>query len=145
MVKKNNIIPKKLYIKICKNIPILCVDIIIKYKNKFLLVKRKNEPLKNSWWLVGGRIKINENGIIAAKRKLNEEINLKVQKFKFVGFFEKKFNVSNFYKNELYHTVSLVFLCHINDLNKIILDEQSSKWKLSKKLPNIFLKNFYVK
>lgn len=144
MVKKNKI-PKKFYSKICKNIPILCVDIIIKNKNKFLLVKRVNEPLKNKWWLVGGRIKINENAIVAAKRKLYEEINLKAQKFKFVGFFEKKFNKSNFYKNSPYHTVSLVFICNINKPKKIILDKQSYKWKLFKKLPNIFLKNFYIK
>ena len=52
------ILPENIYKEIISNIPILCVDIILtnKNKNKFLLIKRNNEPLKNEWWIVGGRV-----------------------------------------------------------------------------------------
>ena len=41
---------QKLYKKIMESMPIVCVDaLIINEKKEYLLVKRKNEPLKNKF------------------------------------------------------------------------------------------------
>ena len=65
-------IQENLYKKIIKNVPILCVDLIIKYHDQYLLVQRKESPLKGEWWVPGGRVQIGETLEAAAKRKLTE-------------------------------------------------------------------------
>ena len=52
-LKKMNFI-EQLYVKNYQIVPPLCVDLIIIYKNKFLLIKRKQEPLKDEWWVPKG-------------------------------------------------------------------------------------------
>ena len=50
-------IPEKKYREIVQVIPILCIDaLIINNKNEYLLLKRLNEPLKNVFWVPGGRV-----------------------------------------------------------------------------------------
>ena len=83
---------KNLYKKIMESVPIICVDvIIINEKNQYLLVKRKNEPLKNKFWMVGGRLNKNELLIEGIKRKLKDEVGIKKGLIKYVGFFESFF------------------------------------------------------
>jgi colanic acid biosynthesis protein WcaH len=51
------VIPVDEYQKIVEQIPIVCVDaVIMNRKGQYLLVRRKNEPLKGEFWLPGGRI-----------------------------------------------------------------------------------------
>ena len=130
-------IPTEDYKLMVENLPILCVDIVLKVDNKFLLVKRKNEPLKNQWWLVGGRLKKGELVEEACRRKALEEIGIKIDNLKFLGFYEDFFEKSSFgYKP--YHTVSLVYESDIGHLEEVILDEQSEAWALFNKLPDRF-------
>ena len=131
---KNKLIEKKLYEKICNSIPIVCIDIILQIKNKYLLVKRNNPPLKNYWWVPGGRVKIGENLKDAASRNLKDETGLKIKKFQFFGILDLKFKENTFGKG-LYHTVSIVFKKKIKNISKLKLDSQSSKWKLASELP----------
>ena len=49
-------IPLELYKRIHKTMPIPCVDVVIRHKDRFLLCKRKNEPAKGLYWFVGGRV-----------------------------------------------------------------------------------------
>ena len=45
------------YTKIIEDLPIYCVDIIIKNdQEEYLLIKRNNEPKKGEWWVIGGRV-----------------------------------------------------------------------------------------
>lgn len=132
-------IETELYKSILKKLPIVCVDIIIKNsKEKYLLVKRKNNPLKGEWWLVGGRIMHLEKAKDAAKRKLKQEINLNADELVFEGIYEDTFK-NNAFEEEPYHTISLIFSCKINnDHTSIKLDQQSTSWIWADKLPNRF-------
>jgi colanic acid biosynthesis protein WcaH len=128
-------IPLELYTKIIDLIPIVCVDIIIEYNKKYLLVKRNNKPLKNEWWVVGGRILKNELAEDACRRKMLEETGLSATKFKFVGVYQDVFEESSYGKHD-YHTISLVFESKVDDLSNLKLDNQSSHWHLSDTLPD---------
>lgn len=130
-------IPADLYSKIINLIPIVCVDIIIKYKKEYLLVKRNNNPLKGEWWVVGGRIRKGELAVEACRRKIFEEAGLCASNFEFVGVYQDLFEESSYGKHD-YHTISLVFQTQIDDLTNIRLDNQSSIWHLSDKLPSRF-------
>lgn len=132
----SRIIPVGLYKKIVDEMPILCVDMIVSHKGKFLLVKRKNEPLKGKFWIPGGRILKGETLDTAVRRKTKEELGVRVRIIKFVGVFNKVFHKNKYGSKTGFHGVSMVFLVKPFSL-KIKLDEQSSNWKLSKSLPKL--------
>ena len=81
-------VPEKLYEQILENMPVFCVDMILFHKKKVLLVKRREEPEKGSWWLVGGRVYKNESVTDAVKRYVLKEIGLNVRIIKKVCFYE---------------------------------------------------------
>ena len=116
--------------------PIVCVDGLIQNISKeYLLVKRINEPLKNEYWVPGGRIVKNERIEDAIKRKMKQELNIGIKVKRLLGFFEDFYKI---FHSEIFneiHFVSFVFLLTIDDQDKIILDNQSSDWKWCKALP----------
>jgi len=109
-------IPETLYKKITENMPICCVDILVTNKNRFLLVQRRVEPLKNKWWFPGGRLVFNESLKACLKRKLKEELGIKkVKTIKFLAIGETKFKKGYF--NFPSHTINITFLTEIDDLS----------------------------
>ena len=136
-----NLIPTKLYRKIVELVPILCVDVILKHKGKYLLVKRVNEPLKGLWWIVGGRAFKCEKIIDTAKRKVFEETGLKAKNFKVAGVYEDSYPKSAF--GVPTSSVSIVYEAEVKRFTPK-LDKTSSDIKLFDVLPNRFLRN-YVK
>jgi len=129
-------IDELLYRTIIKNIPILCVDIIIQNENlDYLLAKRINQPLQDEWWVVGGRVNLGENCDDAAKRKLKEELNLEINELNFIGYYEDCFENNSFDNNVKYHTLSIVFKCTIKSTKNINLDNQHNEIGWFKHLP----------
>ena len=100
-------IPTKLYKKIVELVPLVCVDVILKHKGKYVLIKRDAEPLKNYWWIVGGREFKGERVVDTAKRKVLEEAGLEVSDLKIVGVYEDSYKKSAF--GVPTHSVSVVF------------------------------------
>ena len=62
------LIEEDLYKEIIKKIPILCIDIILSNKKGYIVIKRKDSPLKGEWWVPGGRVFIGESSIDAANK-----------------------------------------------------------------------------
>lgn len=134
-----SLIPKKQYIRILKNLPILCVDIIVRdKKGSYLLVKRVNEPKKGRWWVIGGRTFKGESLEKAAMRKVREETGKRIRDLRPMGYFELINGVNPFGIFFKYHAVSVVFTAVIDGLDPVKLDNQSSEFKFSKKLPEDF-------
>ena len=107
--------------------PILCVDIVVVHRGKFLMLKRTNEPAKNEWWFPGGRVFKNETLEDAAKRKLKEETGFVAKNIKKLGVDETIFPRGPFGGNT--HTVNVVFYVGIDDISTCTLDAQSSESK----------------
>jgi len=134
-----NFIPLPDYKYIIKSVPILCVDVIVQNLiGEFLLLKRANEPLKNKWWVIGGRVHKGELMIQAAMRKVKEETSLNIKNLNLMGYYEEIFDKNSFNINSKLHTVSIVYSTVINSDQKIKLDSQSTDWKFSKELPSAF-------
>ncbi len=70
------VIPEDQYRMMVSALPIVCVDVLIIFEGKCLLLKRDNEPAKGQYWFPGGRILKNETIAAAALRKAKEETNL---------------------------------------------------------------------
>ncbi len=131
------IIPTDFYSTIVDVIPILCVDVVIRDDNKFLLVKRKSEPLRGRWWVPGGRVRKGETITTATKRKIKEELGINIKPLEPLGYYEKHFKKNEFGLESGIHTVSVVVLVEPLSL-KVKLNNQSSAWKFSKSLPRDF-------
>jgi colanic acid biosynthesis protein WcaH len=122
-----------------------CVDIIIKNgQGEYLLIKRANEPLKDQWWVIGGRVLKGESLEDAAKRKVQEEVGLEINNLKSIGYYEDAFETNPFGLTTPLHAISIVFSTIIADKQRVTLDSQSSDWKYSNELPaKFFIKPFH--
>lgn len=128
-------ISEKLYQEIHKNMPITCVDIILKtLEYGFILIKRNKEPAKGQWWLSGGRIFKDERLEDAAKRKVKEETNLEVRTLKKVGVYETIFKEDPFGHGKGTHTINICYLAEITDSGELNLDKNHSRHKVFYKI-----------
>lgn len=96
-------IPENIKTKLGERKPKLVVAALIKNKNKFLLSKESVESGKICWLVPGGKVEFGETLEDAAKRELQEETGIKVDKLKFLCFKEAIFPDYN------YHTVIFFF------------------------------------
>ena len=67
--------------------PSLTVDTVILFKNRLVLVKRKNSPYKGKFALPGGFVEIGESTEIAAAREAFEETGLSIEIIKLIGVY----------------------------------------------------------
>jgi len=132
-------IPAPLYKKIVESVPILCVDVILTHQGKYVLVKRKTEPLKDEWWIVGGRALKGERTIDAARRKCIEEVGLNVKNLKMVGVYEDSYPKSSW--GVPTSSVSIVYKGEVGNV-VAVLNDTLSDLKLAEGLPNRFMKRF---
>ncbi|MFI5241323.1 MAG: NUDIX domain-containing protein [Microgenomates group bacterium] len=84
--------------------PKLVVSILAKNGNKYLLVKEKVEGGKEMWLVPGGKVEFGESLEVAAKREMEEEVGIKVNKIKYLTFKEAIFADYN------YHTVIFFYI-----------------------------------
>lgn len=142
-------LPTDEYRKILSTMPIICVDcLVVNDKGEYLLVKRKNEPLKGEYWVPGGRVHKNERLADAVRRKMHEEIGVEVEIVNSVGFFEEFYERTAEGADGGVHSISFVYLVRPRSYN-IRLDDQSSEWgwfsdapQRLKRRPHLTLPNY---
>ncbi len=130
-----------LYKKIVDSVPLLTVDVIFKTQNKFLLVKRANQPLKDQYWVIGGRVLKDESVWEAVSRKVFQEVGCIVNSIKMVGIYEDSYAESEFGVPS--HTTSIVFEVESDNVT-VKLDSQSKGFILSDTLPDRFLHKLFL-
>ena len=111
------------------HIPVVCIDgLIMNDRKEFLLVERKNEPLKGEFWLPGGRLLRGESLDDGIRRKMKEELGTEVEIVKLLGHFEEFFEKTEQGNVNGFHCISFVFQLTV-DSDRIRLDEQSENWE----------------
>ena len=131
-------LPEQEYQKIIKSMPIFCIDFLISFQNKFLLIKRKEEPLKNSYWVIGGRLMFKEKIIHAAKRIQEREIGIYFSNYKEIGF--SNYFFPNTKNSKATHTPTLLFHISAENMFNPKLDEQHNNFIWSEHLPEELIK-----
>ena len=124
-------IKNDLYDVILKSLAIPCVDLLVHNKvGEILLVKRKNAPSKDEWWVPGGRVIFAENRLETAQRKLHEECNLKGMNYKEIDNFDFVYHLED---GRTIHNISTLFGVDAVEGN-VKVDEQSSdySWRTKK-------------
>lgn len=84
--------------------PRLTVDVVILYKNKLVLIKRRNEPYKGKYALPGGFVEVGERVEEAAIREAKEETGLEITLIKLLGVY------SNPDRDPRGHVISICYL-----------------------------------
>ncbi|MEM2936027.1 MAG: NUDIX hydrolase [Candidatus Bathyarchaeia archaeon] len=121
-----NWIEENLYLKIREVMPIPTVDAVVTYKVKFLVLVKKKSPVKDLWWVPGGRVKRGESLEEAVLRKLREETGLE-------GRIVRRGGVVNQVFPEI-HTISVFFHVEVEDDN-VKLNEEHRAYKWFSKSP----------
>jgi ADP-ribose pyrophosphatase YjhB (NUDIX family) len=135
-----NYIEKDLYNLIIENVIVLCTDVLVKYKNKYVLLRRAEEPVKNVLWPIGGRIRQGETAVESATRKLKEELGIiNFKPLKPVGYYEDHYTANSFKDNTDYYTLSIVFETEIESIDNLNIDHTSIDFELQDKLPEQFI------
>ncbi|MGB9730898.1 2-dehydropantoate 2-reductase [Calditerrivibrio nitroreducens] len=108
--------------------PKLTVDMIVcNSKNEILLIERKNPPY--GWAIPGGFVDYGETVENAAKRELEEETGIAVNKFEMLGVY------SDPGRDIRFHTVSIVYYTFSDDDPKAADDAKDAKFFNIDKLP----------
>ena len=120
-------IPEKEYSKIQAVLPILCVDCLIIYHKKCLLLRRSREPAKGQYWFPGGRVFKGELIRDAATRKAREEVNLDCKYEKTILVEETIFERRGNMLSDI-HTVNIC--CHLSasDFHNLTIDESHTSY-----------------
>lgn len=127
--------------KVLRTMPIACVDLMIQWNDRYLLVRRNREPLKGIWWPPGGRIYRGETAIEAVVRKAKYEVGMEVEGVRFEGFYEAMFEKSDFPDTGV-HSISLVFSCYPKTKEstpRVLLDDTSDDKWWAENLPKEFI------
>jgi len=135
----SNFCDDELYFKIIENMPIFCMDLIIKNDNKILLVKRKNNPAKNEWWTPGGRFLKGESLACGASRKAKQETGLKCKFIKVIDVCNMYFVKVDDMKCDV-HTPSLIIEMEAVGNIEVNLDRDHSEYKWIDKNSNDYHK-----
>ena len=101
-----------------KKVATLCV---LKNKNRFLLLKRYNEPNKDKYVPVGGKLKYYESPKVGVIRETLEETGIIVKEPKFCGILTESSPTN-------YNWISYIFCNEIEYINPPISDEGKLEW-----------------
>lgn len=114
-------IPKEEYLKIQAALPILCIDCLIMYREKCLLLRRTQEPAKGQYWFPGGRIFKGELIADAAMRKARDEVNLECTYEKTISIEETIFAKEGNMPFDI-HTVNICCRLSVDDTSDLAID-----------------------
>ncbi len=123
-------IPEEDYKYILENMPICCVDLVIKNnKGEVLLLKRKNLPAKDEWWLPGGRILKKETIKEAAVRIAKEEVGFDAEFEKIIGVDETIFDDGPFGIKTGTHSVNIYVSVNKKGKEEVKIDDNHSDYQ----------------
>jgi len=135
METSHALIPEDQYKFIVQNVPIVCVDVIVRREGRVLLLRRRNEPLKGEWWIPGGRIDRGEKSTDAAIREVFEETGLRIERPRLYAVLEGFFDTCA--QNCSCHSLSLIYEAESKS-GDVKIDKESSDFMWSESLPEKF-------
>jgi len=129
----SDFIPEDEYRKIIKVMPLFCIDFLIRCKNKYLFIKRAEEPLKGVYWVVGGRLRFKETLDQFAERVQTREVGRSFDNRKLIAFSNYFFpDVPN---AKATHTPSLLYLVEVDEMFEPQVDSTHLDYVWTEHLP----------
>ena len=119
-MEDKNFIPDKLYKDIMDNVPICTVDIMFinTKRDKIILFRRMNEPLKGVYFTIGGRLLKEEEYIDCAIRQAKRELGMSVNADDLIyAGLTRDIHENSAFKSVSYDAVAILFVCEIEENN----------------------------
>jgi colanic acid biosynthesis protein WcaH len=88
-------IPADKWETIVRHVPIVSVDLLVRYEGGIVLGKRTNEPAKGEWFIPGGRVHKGETRREAVHRVAGAELDISVEIVESLGAYEHIYDSSN--------------------------------------------------
>ena len=131
-------IPEPEYKDLIKKIPIFCGDFLIFAEKKYLLIKRKVQPVKDVYWVIGGRLRHNETMAQLAERVMMQEIGKSFSDFKIIGF--SNYIFPDVPDARATHTPTLLHIVPVKKMFEPKIDNKHTDYIWTDKLPEEMLK-----
>jgi 8-oxo-dGTP diphosphatase len=90
--------------------PIVGVGGVVIHRNRVLLVRRGNEPLKGEWSIPGGTVELGEELAVAVRRELREETGLDIVPVHMLDVFDR---ITREGRRVKYHFVIADYACRL--------------------------------
>lgn len=119
--------------EIFSRVPRLCVDLVIRSPRGVILTLRKHYAWHGQWHIPGGTVYYEETIEEAIRRVANEEIGVRVDIPKFLGYLEYP---SERTERGFGRSISLVFLCDTTDTLFKRENHDASDIRAFSELPN---------
>lgn len=126
------LVPLEQYKTLMDIAPISTVDVIFlnAERDKTLLFRRVNEPLKGVYFSMGGRLAKGETFIACALRQAKKELGLTLDTAHLVfGGIQEEIHPNSRFEKISYHAVDVFFGYVLHRDEKITLDEQHSEYR----------------
>ena len=117
---------------VIENTPLVSIDLCLICNGQTLLGKRRNEPLKGTWFTPGGRIHKNETWQDALLRIAEVELGLSyiaVEGFSLMGIWDHFYHNSALDQDISTHYVNLPHYAEFQTKPEIILDDQHAEFE----------------
>ena len=131
-------IPEEDYQKILKTMTVFCGDFLIFAEKKYLLIKRKEEPVKDVYWVIGGRLRFKETMAELAERVMKQEIGRSFNDFKMIGF--SNYIFPDVPDARATHTPTLLHIVPVEKMFEPKIDNKHTDYIWSDTLPDEMLK-----
>ena len=138
----DNFIPENEYTNIIKKIPIFCIDFLIRCEERYLLLKRVEEPMKGKYWVIGGRLRFKESIKDFSMRIQKKEIGRYFLNFKLIGFSNYIFDSKK--ESRAIHTPTLLYEIIVDEIFEPDLDQNHSDYYWSVDLPEFLKENTLI-
>ena len=138
----DNFIPENEYTNIIKKIPIFCIDFLIRCEGRYLLLKRVEEPMKGTYWVIGGRLRFKESIKDFSMRIQKKEIGRYFLNFKLIGFSNYIFDSKK--ESRAIHTPTLLYEIIVDEMFEPNLDQNHSDYYWSFDLPELIKENTLI-
>ncbi len=123
-------LPEQAYSLALDYLVLTCVDLALIHHQQILLGRRNQYPRK-SWWLVGGRMIAGEDPLVAAQRKAFEEAGLIVthDRFHYIGVYSTCFALrEQSPRHHGSHTVNLTYQVMLTPAEKANLQLSTQEY-----------------
>jgi len=117
-----------------RTVSIVCHDVVVRMRDKYLLIERDNVPAKGILWPLGGRVARGISAEESLKDKVFREAGIEITNIKFLGVARTLFETDPFGHGKGTDTVNLMYLA--DGQGEIKLDELH-------KSPTLFIREEY--
>jgi colanic acid biosynthesis protein WcaH len=120
---------------IVAKVPIVSVDLLVRYEDRLLFGKRTNEPAKGYWFLPGGRVQKGETRSKAVDRIAKEELGLSVEIVESLGAFKHIYETSDVDGASTKHYLANGYVVKV-DSGQLRTDDQHEDLQVFESIPD---------